>query len=201
MDTYSKFRKMIFFLIGLSMVFMTTLLFPTESSLNPILATYSLSALKDKTVLITSAGQSTDTYILQDIANELRLHNLFMPQATSVDGENTHSLIIVAGYSKVGLNLHNKTFLEEEQRVASLIEEAQVSKVPIITIYLGGKERRSSETDYLIQSLIPKSNYVITTYSGDHDKLLSTLAKEYNVPISIMNKTLDMTEPLASVFR
>ncbi len=66
-------------------------------------------------VLITSAGQSTDTYMIKDIANKLMIHNFFMPQAKKVDLEDVSSVIVVVGYSGIGEKLHQINFEEEKE--------------------------------------------------------------------------------------
>ncbi len=197
----TKILPAIYFLMGLLTIFLIVLVFKKEPSVNPTLANYTLKYMDDKSLLITSAGQSTDTYILQDTVNELRFHNLFMPQATVIDIDTTRAILVVVGYSEVGMKLHNKNFEDEYTRIEALIQQAEKTKIPIVAIYVGGKERRSAETDQLLELVVPQSNLVIATYSGNKDRKISGMANRYGIPISLINQSMDMTEPLASVFR
>lgn len=198
---YNKILPAVYFLMGLLTVLLVVMVFKKEPTVNPTLANYTLKAKDDKSLLITSAGQSTDTYILQDSVNELRFHNLFMPQATVVDIDTTRAVLVVVGYSEVGMKLHNKNFEEEYQRIKDLIQQAEQTKIPIVAIYVGGKERRSKQTDQLLELVVPQSNLVISTYSGNKDRKISSMTSRYGIPISLINQSIDMTEPLASVFR
>lgn len=152
-------------------------------------------------LLITSAGQSTDTYIIKDIANKLMIHNYFMPQGTDLDLEDIKSIAFVVGYSEIGEKLHDLTIKEELKRVKSLLTLAHKEEITLITFYIGGKQRRSKETELLLTEIASHSDYIISTTDGDYDQFISTLAKENNVPITLVNEITNISEPFASAFR
>lgn len=152
-------------------------------------------------LLITSAGQSTDTYIIKDIANKLMIHNYFMPQGTDLDLEDINSIAFVVGYSEIGEKLHDISIEEELERVQSLLTLAHKEDITLITFYIGGKQRRSKETELLLLEIGTHSDYIISTTDGDFDEYISTLAKENNIPITLVNEITDISEPFASAFR
>lgn len=152
-------------------------------------------------VLITSAGQSTDTYIVKDIANKLMLHNYFMPQATGFDLEGIQSILVVVGYSDVSEKLGQFSFDEEKERINDLLKLAKIYDKEIITVYIGGKQRRTEETDALLDIVIPKSHYIISTLEGDYDEKLIQASRHYNIPITLVERIGNISEPLASAFR
>lgn len=158
-------------------------------------------AIGKETVLITSAGQSTDTYIVKDIANKLRIHNFFMPQAVEPDLEGINTVVFVVGFSELGEKLHEISFEEEKKRVEALLDSLKQKNVPIITVYLGGDHRRSQRTDELIRMTSKESRYIIATVSSDEDEFLSKLSEEYKVPLTLVKNVKEISEPFASAFR
>ncbi|MGX8794496.1 DUF6305 family protein [Fusibacter sp. JL298sf-3] len=155
----------------------------------------------EETVLITSAGQSMDTYIVKDMANELLIHNYFMPTATEADLTKTQSVIVVVGYSHTSDKLNTFTAEEEIDRVRALIKSAKSGGQSITTVFIGGKNRRGTETDAMLSALLPISDYIITTVDGDEDRFLYTLAQEAGRPITRCDDVKNVSEPLASIFR
>ncbi len=157
--------------------------------------------IAEEMLLITSAGQSTDTYIVKDIANKLMIHNYFMPQGTDLDLEDIKSIVFVVGYSDIGEKLHELTVKEELERVKSLLTLAHKEDITLITVYIGGKQRRSKETDLLLSEIGRYSDYIIGTTDGDFDHFISTIAKDNDIPITLVNEITDISEPFASAFR
>lgn len=158
-------------------------------------------AIGKETVLITSAGQSTDTYLVKDIANKLLIHNFFMPQAVEPDLEGINTVVFVVGFSELGEKLHGITFEEEKKRVDSLLGSLRNNEVTIITVYLGGKQRRNFNTDVLLDMTCRESQYIIATISADEDNYLSDLSAKYQVPLTLVRNVKDISEPFASAFR
>lgn len=152
-------------------------------------------------VLITSAGQSTDTYMIKDIANKLMIHNFFMPQANKADLKDISSLIVVVGYSGIGEKLHKVSFSEEETRVNKLLDAATEKKLPIITVHLGGELRMDDKSYELLKLSAEKSDYIIALVSANEKNKLSELAKELDIPLTLVESVKDISEPFASAFR
>lgn len=151
--------------------------------------------------LITSAGQSTDAYIINDIANKLMVHNYFMPQARDTDLEGINTLVIVAGYSPVGEKLNGTSYDSEKLRIKALISKAKEKNLCVVTVYISGKERRDKNTDELLAMIVPVTNYLIGTKDSNEDSFLSALAKKNGIPLTLINGVNNITEPFASAFR
>jgi len=152
-------------------------------------------------VLITSAGQSTDTYMIKDIANKLMIHNFFMPQAKKTDLEDVSSVIVVVGYSGIGEKIHEISFNEEKTRVNKLLEAATEKNLPIIAIHLGGDLRMDDKSYELLKLTAEKSDYIIALVSANEKNQLSDLAKELGIPLTLVKSVKDISEPFASAFR
>lgn len=130
---------------------------------------------KDK-VLITSAGQSTDTYIVKDIANKLMIHNFFMPRAKDVDLEGINTVVFVVGYSAIGENLHDLTY-KEEKRIEGLIQKLKYKDITIITMFIGDREGKNKETDEFLDLTCKYANYVIGTKNNNNKSLVEPCKK------------------------
>lgn len=154
-----------------------------------------------ETVLITSAGQSTDTYIVKDIANKLLVHNFFMPQAGESDLIDVESVIVVVGYSEIGEKLHDISFFDEKKRVSDLIEAVKEKDLPIIVINVGAVSKQNTQSDELMRLVAEKSNYMIGTFSANEDNYMTDLAEEFDVPLTLVEGVRDISEPFASAFR
>lgn len=151
--------------------------------------------------LITSAGQSTDAYIVEDIANQLMIHNYFMPQAGSEDLKGINTIVFVVGSSPFGKKLTGMDSEGEKERIKELLEKSKSEKLSVITVYIGGKQRRVEETDELLRLISPYTDYLISTKEADYDSFLSELATENKVPLTLVSEVSGISGPFASAFR
>lgn len=195
------FRKLFLIVIGVTAVFIIKFLVTTDDSARISTNASNIQPISNEMLLITSAGQSTDTYILQDIANDLRLNNLFMPQATSNDLEDISALIIVVGYSDIGLKIQEKSYDDEYLRIQKLIEDGHQLNIPVVAVYLGGSARRSEKNDELIKITCTNADYIICTNDGNNDDYIGKIAELNTITISLIESINDLTKPLALVFR
>lgn len=157
--------------------------------------------IAEEMTLITSAGQSTDTYIVKDIANKLMIHNYFMPQASTVELDDIKSIVIVIGYSEISEMLFGINFESEMRRIQDLIDEADQKDLRIISVFIGGDHRKDDRTIRFLNYIGENSDYIIMTSDGDRDQKLYKTARENKIPITIVKKLEDISEPFASAFR
>lgn len=151
--------------------------------------------------LITSAGQGTDAYIVNDIANKMLIHNYFMPQAEAKNLEGINTIVFVVGYSALGGKLHDSSYEDEKQRIAGLIERCKKEELTVITVFIGGMQQRDSRSEELLSLISNKTDYLIGTKSANRDGFLSDLAKNNKIPLTLLNGVNDLSEPFASAFR
>jgi hypothetical protein len=152
-------------------------------------------------VLITSAGQSTDAFIISDIANQLMIHNYFMPQARVADLKGIKTVVFVVGYSPFGKKLNCIDNEGEKNRISELLQKSKEENLVVITVYIGGNQRRNKETDELLRLICPYTNYLISTKESDKDSFLSELATESKIPLTLVSEVNELSEPFASAFR
>lgn len=152
-------------------------------------------------VLITSAGQSTDAYIVAEIANELMIHNFFMPQAQETDSEDINSLVVTVGYSPTCMKSRGISFDEEKKRLTKLLDKAKIENLTIIVIFAGGKNRRGPKPDELLELVSARGDYMIGLQEANYDDFLVNLAKKHTLKLTLVKDVDDIREPFASAFR
>lgn len=152
-------------------------------------------------VVITSAGQSTDTYIIRDIANQLMIRSFFMPQASDMDLEEMNTIVFVVGYSPLGIKLQDISYEEEKSRIGKLLAKATENKLKIITVAIGGESAHEKKTEELLRLVGEGSDYFIGIRDSCNESILIELAKETEKPLTLVGEVKDITEPFASAFR
>lgn len=175
--------------------------FQKKSEINVLLVPSLPRPIAKEYALITSAGQSTEAYIIYDVANKLMIHNYFMPQAKDTDLNGINTLVIVVGYSPLGEKLNDISYSDEKKRINGILSKAKEKGLTVLTVYIGGKERRDKYTDELLSLICPSTNYLIGTKESDDDGLLSELAKNSGIPLTLINGVNNISEPFVSAFR
>lgn len=152
-------------------------------------------------LLITSAGQSTDIYVVKDIANKLMLDNYFIPLATNQQIEGMESVVMVVGYSEVGIRLNELDFKKEKNRVGELLNEIADKDISLITIYLRGKQMLTKENRELLSLTSQYSDYLIVVEENGTYENFSDLAQMNDILITIVDDIIEVSEPFVSAFR
>lgn len=157
--------------------------------------------IAEEPVIITSAGQSTDTYIINDISNRLMIRSYFMPQVKYTDLKEAKTIAFVIGYSPLGLKLQGKSFEEEKIRIEKLVNKAKDTDMTILTIVMGGEKSHDNETKELLSLILPKSDYLIGLRESGYENIITELAKDSDIKLTLVAGTNDISEPFASAFR
>lgn len=152
-------------------------------------------------VIVTSVGQSTDTYIIRDILNQLMLTSYFMPQARDADIKDIRTIVFVVGYSSLGMKLQNIDYEEEKARIEKLLEKAKDDGLTVITVVMRGEQQNSSKTEELIRILVTGTDYFIGLRDSESESILTELAKDGDISLTFVNGVNEISEPFASAFR
>ncbi len=152
-------------------------------------------------VVITSAGQNTDSYIIRDISNQLMIRSFFMPQARSINLRDINTLVFVVGYSSLGMKLQDISYEEEKKRVEELLEEAEKNELKILVVVLGGEQTHEDRTDELLQLIGVHADYLIGLRDSRKESVMTELAKEGDIPLTLVGGVKDISDPFASAFR
>lgn len=162
---------------------------------------YLIRPIAEEKTLITSAGQSTEAYIVKDVINQLKIKNKFSPQLAQLEDDEIKSMIMVVGYSEVNMKIQEKNYLQEYERVDQLIQQAKKQKLPLIGIYLSAGKRKDDETKKLLEKVSQDADYLIVVYDEKNEWNREKEIKNQDLPISVVKKLDEIKEPLASAFR
>ena len=134
-------------------------------------------------ILITSAGQSVDALMIKILAEQAGLKFTYNQLAQSGDLSGHETLLFVSGGSTKGLGAAGIDKEQELVRVQSLIEEAQKLKKQIVTMHVGGKNRRGSLSDTFNKLTAENAHCLIIDKDGDEDNLFGKIATDREIPI------------------
>jgi hypothetical protein len=152
-------------------------------------------------VIITSAGQSTDTYIIRDISNHLMIRSYFMPQVRDVDLKDIKTIVFVVGYSSLGAKLQTISYEEEIIRIEKLLKKAKDDKLTVLTVVLGKEQLHDNKTEELLRLIGKGTDYLIGMKESSCESILAELATDGDIPLTLVNEVNDISGPFASAFR
>ncbi|WP_088553117.1 DUF6305 family protein [Calderihabitans maritimus] len=151
--------------------------------------------------LITTVGQGPEGLIVAKMADELKIRNYYRYKAEAIDVEGYGSLLVAVGYSDMGMLSSRISWGEEKQRALELVKAAKKQRIPVILLHLGGRSRRGHKNDELINMLAPHADYMIVLRNGNRDGFFSRIAKENQIPITVVRDMEAVKIPLNSVYR
>ncbi|MFD1020394.1 DUF6305 family protein [Thalassobacillus hwangdonensis] len=159
------------------------------------------SPIGKEPILITSAGQSVEGGMVENIARQLHLDADYRPRALATDLYEYDTIIIILGYSYNGLLHKQRQFEQERKRIRKLAQQAEHSGKPIVLIDLDVEYRDNQETWKLTEEVLSYADYFI---GRRHEKPLDTLLENlehYHIPSTFVDQLEDLKTPFNSVFR
>lgn len=196
-----KITRIILMLILASLLVLVNMPFAEDSKIK-IFSLPSLPRPIAKTpVVITSAGQSTDIYIIHDISNQLMIRSFFMPQAKASELEDMKTIVFVVGYSSLGTKYQDISYEEENKRIKALLEKAEKDKLTVLTVVLGGEQPKDNKTEELLRLVGEQTNYFIGIRGSSNEEILIELSEDRDIPLTLVGGVNDISGPFASAFR
>ncbi|MFH2036771.1 MAG: DUF6305 family protein [Candidatus Zixiibacteriota bacterium] len=155
----------------------------------------------EQPILISSAGQSADVKLAGMLASKLKLNANVINMAQVSDLKDVKSLIIVPGFSSKGLGAAGISQKDEMDRVVALVNAATEQNIPIIMMHIGGNARRKGQSDQFNKLVAEASKQMIVVEQGNEDEFFSNIAKEKNIPLTLVDKIVAASEPLGALFK
>jgi hypothetical protein len=87
------------------------------------------------------------------------------------------------------------------ERVKKLIAAAREARVPILTIHIGGKARRGTQSDDFNTMAVEAARHLIVVKQGDEDGFFSKLAADSRISIEVVEKIAAVLPPLTAAFK
>ncbi|KUK89419.1 DUF6305 family protein [Mesotoga sp.] len=113
-------------------------------------------------------------------------------------------LFVIIGSSAKGLGASGITIEEEISRLNKMIAEAKKLGLYIVAAHIEGKERRGnpgSADEQAIDAIAPYADYLIVVKSGNLDGKFTRIAQENNVPLTLIDNTIDFMEVIKQMFK
>jgi hypothetical protein len=129
------------------------------------------------------------------------IRSFFMPQARDSDLKEAKTIVFVVGYSSLGAKLQSKTYDEEKIRIEKIIDKAKVNKTIVLTVVMGGEQSNDKKTEELLRLTCTQSDYIIGLRKSSNESILMELAKAGDIPLTLVGRVNDISEPFASAFR
>jgi len=144
----------------------------------------------EQPILITSIGQSPGAMMAKVLAKRVNLEYVYNPTATGEDleGMNVNSIVAVVGASGKGLGAAGLDIEDEISRVEELFQQVKELGLPVIIMHIEGVQRRGDMSNQLINTFVPKSEYLIAQKSGNDDGLFTELSQENEIPLEEVEK-------------
>ncbi len=152
-------------------------------------------------ILITSAGQSADVTLAGSLCKKAGLEAKVIPAASVADLKGFKTLMIVAGFSSKGLGAAGTSRDQEMERVKAIVAASQAAKLPIITLHIGGKARRGTQSDDFNKFAAEAARQLIVVKQGNEDGFFTKIAANRKVKIEVVDKIAGVIEPLAAAFK
>jgi dihydropteroate synthase len=151
--------------------------------------------------ILTSVGQSADVEMIRVLMNRARLEFTMdvLVDADDLSGEYGTLVIVIGGSSK-GLGAAGISADAEMERAEALIDRARDLDMAIIAVHVGGEARRGALSDGFIELGVTSADYAIAVEAGDKDGLISSLADDAGVPLTLVPRISGVGSPLAASF-
>jgi len=152
-------------------------------------------------VAITPPGQAPEIAIIALLAGRIDLE-MKKDNFLKVEGlTDIKTLIIVIGGSGKGLGSAGVDLQDEVTRANQLIAACKEKGIKIIGMHLGGEDRRGANSQVMIDLVTPQCDYVVVRSDGNKDGIFTKICTEKKIPLTEVEKTLEVTDILKAVFQ
>lgn len=151
-------------------------------------------------VAITSCGQSPDGFILKMLCDRIKLKVTYNSLLKVDELKDFKSLMVVMGGSAKGLGAAGIDEPQELQRVQGVLAKAKEQKTAVFGLHIGGEARRGKLSAPFVEQVAPRCDYLIVTEDGNKDGYFTTLAKEKQIPLTVVKDTQELGALLKKTF-
>jgi hypothetical protein len=160
----------------------------------------SMAALQlSSPVLLTSAGQSPDVVMAKVLLGKTGVTVNMKQTAKDADLAGIKTLVIVIGASSKGLGAAGLDANSELLRVKKLVQAARSAGVKVVAMHIGGNARRGSDSNKLIEAVVPQADAVVVVADGNRDQIFNKQLRD-NAEFYSVAKIADASGPLNELF-
>lgn len=153
-------------------------------------------------LLITSVGQSPGGSIVKILCtqNKLEFDFLALANKDSLNKKKYSTIIFAIGSSLKGMGAAGISINEEMARVENLISEAKKQKILLIGMHIEGESRRGGYDEEIITKIAPTMDFLVVREDGNKDKIFNKISASNNIPLRLLEKTLDFSNVIKQIF-
>ena len=156
--------------------------------------------------LITNAGQGPGGKMARLLVTQTGVlvldEDFFYDSEPGAEGHGTLDdmeypcLVVVIGSTDKGLGASGITIEDELARLEKMVAHAEEINLPIVAVLLE-KDKRSdiptNANERCIDAICPHAEWMIVVADGNADGRFDKLSEEYDIPLTVIDTTLDFT--------
>ena len=160
--------------------------------------------------LITNAGQGPGgkmARLLTTQAKTVELDTDFFYHAEPVEADlkarEYACLVVVIGSTDKGLGASGITIDDEIRRLEAMVATAKEIELPIVAVLLEKDKRSDIKTnanERCIDVICPAAEWMVVVAEGNKDGRFDELKATYDIPLTVLDTTMDFTELAKNVF-
>ena len=151
-------------------------------------------------VLITSAGQCPDAFVVKVLFDRSKIAAEYDEMAEVEKLKGMKTLILVLGGSAKGLGAAGIDEDEELARIKRIIDKAKELKISTVGIHIGGEARRGPLSTKFIEASAPICDYLIVKEDGNADGYFTKLGTTKNIPVTVIKDSNEIGGIFKAVF-
>ncbi len=180
----------------------------------PVVAFAAISGDSPKTyglpMLITNAGQGPGgkmARLLTTQTKTFKLNTDFFyvsePQKADLEARDYSSLWVVIGSTDKGLGASGITIDQEIARLEKMVGWAKELNIPMVGVLLEKDKRQpgipTNANERCIDTIAPYCQWLVVVKDGNKDGRFTDISKKYNIPLTIIDTSLDFTNLVKQV--
>lgn len=165
-----------------------------------LLAGHAASYTASLPVLITSAGQCPDAFVVKVLFDRAKISSEYDELAEVDKLKGMKTLILVLGGSAKGLGAAGIDEDEELARIKRIIDKAKELKISTVGIHIGGEARRGPLSAKFIEASAPRCDYLIVKEDGNADGYFTKLGTSKNIPVTVIKDSNEIGGIFKTVF-
>lgn len=154
-------------------------------------------------IITTTCGQSPGALMVAQICKtiNLEIEQKDLLKADYLKENEFNTIIITMGTSGKGMGAAGTNMKSEANRINEIIKVAKEKGMIIIGAHIEGEARRVDDNDAKsIEIVAPKSDIIIVRTDSNKDGYFTELGEEKEIPVYVIEQTLELTEPLKEIF-
>ncbi|MCF0238152.1 MAG: hypothetical protein HUK24_06090 [Sphaerochaetaceae bacterium] len=165
--------------------------------------------------LLTSGGQGAGSKMLRLLINQTKKMtygedaDFFLEDETParysyIDSGKYTTLVIVMSVTEKGLGASGITIEDEIGFLKNVLQKAKAQNMKIVAVSLEADARApkipTNGNERVIDLVCPQADWIITLAANNADEKFTNIGKQYNIPVTIVDKALDLVKVLPDIF-